>query len=75
MKDFIFIIFILSFFNLITTKTTESKKLSETIKELEGHLLYYYINENRAQVTSILQEILSLDEQTYKRDQEIIDYW
>ena len=75
MKEFILIISILSFFHLITTKSTESKTLSETIKELEGHLLYYYINENRAKVTSILQEIQSLDEPTYQRDQEIIDYW
>ena len=75
MKKFLLIISILSLIHIITTKSTESKTLSETIKELEGHLLYYYINENRAKVTSILQEIQSLDEPTYQRDQEIIDYW
>ena len=75
MKSFIIILFILSFCQYIITKTPTTKTSSETIKELEGHLLYYYINENKSKVNSILQEILSLDENIYKRDQEIIDYW
>ena len=75
MKKIILIFFILYFSNFITTKTLPKENLSETIKELEGHLLYYYINENKSKINSILQQILSLNETIYKRDQEIIDYW
>ena len=75
MKKIIFILFILYFSHSKTTKSLLKENLSETIKELEGHLLYYYINENKSKVKSILQQILSLNETIYKRDQEIIDYW
>ena len=75
MKKIIFILFILYFSHSKTTKSLLKENLSETIKELEGHLLYYYINENKSKVKSILEQILSLNETIYKRDQEIIDYW
>ena len=69
----LFIIFLLSLTNLISSK--ESKATSETISELEGHLLYYYINEKKDQVTSILEKISTLDTKIYERDKEIMAYW
>ena len=73
--------FLLQFFSINTYEVSRLDSgifvffCSETIKELEGHLLYYYINENKSKIKSILQQILSLNETIYKRDQEIIDYW
>ena len=77
MNKNLFLIFsLISFAQIILTKESSNvKTLSETIKELEGHLLYYYINENKSKVKSILQEILSLDENVYKRDNQIMSYW
>lgn len=76
MKAHIFIVLIISLIQFTFLKESLSlKNLSETIKQLEGHLLYYYINENKSQVKTILEQIKSLDEAVYKRDQEIINYW
>ena len=76
MKQHIFILLIISLIQFTFLKEYISlKNLSETIKQLEGHLLYYYINENKNQVKTILEQIKSLDEAVYKRDQEIINYW
>ena len=76
MKAHIFILLIISLIQFTFLKESISlQNLSETIKQLEGHLLYYYINENKSQVKTILEQIKSLDEAVYKRDQEIINYW
>ena len=76
MKEHIFILLIISLIQFTFLKESISlKNLSETIKQLEGHLLYYYINENKSQVKTILEQIKSLEEAVYKRDQEIINYW
>ena len=76
MKNCVYLLSILVLFQLISPKSSFQKSnLSETIKELEGHLLYYYINENKSQVKTILQQILSLDQTVGNRDQLIISYW
>ena len=76
MKAHIFILLFISLIQFTFLKESISlQNLSETIKQLEGHLLYYYINENKSQVKTILEQIKSLDEAVYKRDQEIINYW
>ena len=74
MKSFLFIFFLISLSHFITSKTS-LEDLSETIKTLEGHLLYYYIHEKKAKVDEMLTKIQSLDENVYKRDKEIMDYW
>jgi len=48
---------------------------SKNIQKLEGNLLYYYINDDNSKVQNVLKKILSLDEDIYKRDYEIIKYW
>ena len=73
MKKLLLIISILSLINIITT--INSNNSSETIKDLEGHLLYYYINEKKAQVNSILEEISLINTTIYERDKEIMEYW
>ena len=75
MKSFIFLLSMISLAQLISSKTPQEEKLSETIKALEGHLLYYYIHEKKTQVNDILTQIQSLDENVYKRDRELIGYW
>jgi uncharacterized SAM-binding protein YcdF (DUF218 family) len=75
MKKFIFIFSLISLSQFITNKQIESKNLSETIKQIEGHLLYYYINENKSKVKEMLEQLLSLDENIYLRDKEIMEYW
>ena len=47
MKSFIFLLSMISLAQLISSKTPQEEKLSETIKALEGHLLYYYIHEKK----------------------------
>ena len=75
MKSFLFLFSLISLSQFITSKTEKKEELSETIKALEGHLLYYYIHERKTKVNEMLSKIQALDEQKYKRDKEIIEYW
>ena len=74
MKFFVFLFFLISLSHSITSKTS-LENLSQTIKTLEGNLLYYYIHEKKTKVKGMLTKIKLLDENTYKRDKEIIEYW
>ena len=74
MKLILFLISLISLSHFITSKTSV-EDLSETIKAIEGHLLYYYIHEKKTKVDEMLTKIQSLDENVYKRDKEIIEYW
>ena len=75
MKSFLLLFSLISLSCFITSKTVKEEELSETIKALEGHLLYYYIHERKTKVNEMLSKIQALDEQKYKRDKEIIEYW
>jgi len=68
-----FVLFFFSLLNIIDFRDPDNS--NETVKTLEGHLIYYYIRDNSKQVESMLQQILALSEATYKRDNEIVNYW
>ena len=72
MDKFLILFMLFSFSKMITISNTKDSK---DIKKLEGNLLYYYINDDNSKVQNVLKKILSLDENIYKRDYEIIKYW
>ncbi|OUM58966.1 hypothetical protein PIROE2DRAFT_15627 [Piromyces sp. E2] len=64
------IFFLISLSSYLVTASND-----ETIQKLEVNLLNHYITGNNNEVKTTLNNILSLDKNTYNRDKEIIDYW
>lgn len=74
MKSFLFLFSLISLSHFISSKTSV-EELSETIKTLEGHMIYYYIHEKKSKVEDMLSQIQAQDEERYNRDRELMDYW
>jgi len=48
---------------------------AKSIEELEKNLVNYYINGYNDKIKTTLNDILAINENKYKTDKEIIDYW
>ena len=72
---FIFIFEKISKINSFDIKKNNNLNIIDKLKELEGVLLYYYLNDNKEQIFQTLEKINELDETRYERDKKIIDFW
>ena len=72
---FLILIFINSICFSQNLNLKESKTKNSQIKKLEGYLFFHYVNEDYEQVKNFSEQIKVLDENIYKRDTKILNYW
>ena len=61
--------------NFAVVSDYPKRKGKEDIKELEGHLLYSYVQGNTKDVKNFLKKIKAISRKIYKRDKSIMSYW